>query len=289
MGGVSGGLLQNAVYYCTPRPDGVIPGVANLGGWDTSNTHLEYAVAGHSACANNGFIYVLGGRYNVPPSSSAYMTSITDMFHAQDIFYAWEGNFDRYIDLEYDQLVSSLDFNLDPNNETVEIRCRYALERGPWSDWTPVQNQGPFIINRLMRYVQYCVHFVTNANDATGVFRTPSITRVFLDYAASKAVKEDSFQINHNLFDPQVVPLQISFKTRDQQVSDVIIRIYNTEGELIRRQVIESPPNTPLPAAGGWVWDGTNENNELVANGVYLIQYNSGDTHKLRKVIVLKR
>jgi flagellar hook assembly protein FlgD len=111
---------------------------------------------------------------------------------------------------------------------------------------------------------------------------------VSLNYYASKRLDEDSLQINHNKFDPQIEPLQITFKTRDSSVSVVTLRVYNLEGELIRRQDFEIPPTTPLPATGFWQWDGTNENTEYVANGVYLIQYNCGDTHKTRKVVVFK-
>ena len=63
----------------------------------------------------------------------------------------------------------------------------------------------------------------------------------------------------------------------------------NLEGELIRRHDIDIPATNPLPATGEWFWDGTNENAELVANGVYIIQYNSGDTHKIRRVLLFKR
>jgi flagellar hook assembly protein FlgD len=99
----------------------------------------------------------------------------------------------------------------------------------------------------------------------------------------------DSFEINHNKFDPQLGPLSVSFKTRSSDVANVIIRVYNLEGVLIRRQDFNYPAGTPLPVSGYWQWDGTNNNQQYVANGVYIIQYNSGDTHKTRKVIIFKR
>jgi hypothetical protein len=291
-----GGVLQHTIYYCTPNPyDGHIPDPATNepGSWWFSNTALEYPVAGHSAVANNGYIYVIGGRYNTADqnTSSTYMININDMdtSHVQDIYYSWDGSYERYVDLGSDQLVQDLNWTGDPNSETVEVKCRYALEKGPWSDWTPIQAQGPFVINLMARYLHYKVHMSTLDNQANNLFRTPSITQVYIDYAASKPMQEDDFIINHNVFDPQTTTLLVSFKTRVSDVANAIIRVYNTEGELIRKQNFDIPASIPLPATFSWTWDGTNENNELVANGVYIIQYNSGDTHKLRKVLVVKR
>ncbi len=284
------GVLQNSVYYSIPDPaTGLIPAAPNPGSWLQSTTTLEYPVAGHSVVANNGFLYLLGGRYNPldPHTSSAYMTSIIDMFHLRDVVYAWTGNFERYIDLGSDQLVESLNWDGNPNSETSRIKCRYALEKGLWSVWEPEQALGPFIIQRFARYIHYKVHFETLTNSPL-LSRTPFINRIYADYAASKTVDMDAFLINHNRFDPQVEELLITYKTRDHLVSSVIIRIYNLEGELIQRQDIDIPLGTPLPATGTWIWEGTNSNGELVANGVYVIQYNSGDTHKIRKVVVFK-
>ncbi len=292
IGGVdAAGVLQSSVYYCIPDPvTGFIPVAPNPGCWLQSNTTLEYPVAGHSVVANNGFLYLLGGRYNLPDphTSSAYMTSIVDMFHLRDLVYTWTGNFERYIDLGSDQLAVSLNWDGNPNSETSRIKCRYALQKGVWSDWEPEQALGPFIIERFTRYIHYKVYFETITNSAL-LSRTPFINRIYAEYAASKSVDNDAFLINHNRFDPQIDELLITYKTRDHLVSNVIFRIYNLEGELIQRQDIDIPSGTPLPATGTWIWDGTNANGELVANGVYVIQYNSGDTHKLRKVLVFKR
>ena len=285
------GVLQKIVYYCIPDPvTGLIPAPSNPGCWLPSDTELEYPVAGHSVVANNGFLYLLGGRYNPldPHTSSAYMTSIIDMFHLRDLVYSWTGNFERYMDLGSDQLVEFLNWDGNPNSETSRIKCRYALEKGMWSDWELEQAVGPFIIQRFARYIHYKVNFETITNAAL-LSRTPFINRIYAEYAASKPVDNDAFLINHNRFDPQIEELLITYKTRDHLVSNVIIRIYNLEGELVQRQNIDIPPGTPLPATGTWIWDGTNANGEMVANGVYVIQYNSGDTHKLRKVVVFKR
>lgn len=290
-----GDTLQQTVLYCTPDPiTGQIPASGD-NAWSDSPTWLESPVAGHAAVAVNGRIYVLGGRYSSPAahSSSAYMAGIADIVYTQNnqptaTTYAWDGTFERYIDLDNDQYIDNLSWLGNDNGEAMRVKCRYALEEGRWSEWTPEQTVSPVYARRIARYVHYKVSLQTSDN-APGVGRTPLLTRMDLNYATSKKVEIDGLMLNHNRFDPQTTQLTISYKTRDHDVSNAIFRVYNTEGELIRRYDIDIPGNTPLPATGAWIWDGTNENGEMVANGVYIIQYNSGDTHKIRKVLVLKR
>jgi N-acetylneuraminic acid mutarotase len=285
----TGGTLRNRVFYCMPNAStGQIPNAGFYGTWEFTTTSLEHPVAGHTAVTSNGYIYVLGGRYGEPHSSNTYMTSISDVAYQNFQTYAWEGTYERFIDLDKDQFVDTLDWQAMPNGEIFRLKCRTGMERGPWSDWSLEQTAGPILIQRAVRYLHYKVTLQT-ARNTPGSAVTPLVNEVDVNYFGSKRMEEDSFQVNHNRFDPQVEPLMITFKTRAESVSTVIIRIYNLEGEMIRRQDIELPPDTPLPATGFWQWDGTNENTEYVANGVYLVQYNCGDTHKTRKVVVFKR
>jgi N-acetylneuraminic acid mutarotase len=284
----AGGTLQNAVLYCTPDPGtGAIPAAGNPGTWDLTTTLLAQRVAGHQAVAANGFIYLLGGRYDLPHASSAYLINITDVAYRDYQTFAGIGNFERYIDLDRDQYLDELEWLGTPNSQTTLMKARYALEKGVWSDWTPSSAFSPIPVRRVARYIHYKLTLQSNANIPPNA-QTPLVTQVSLDYAASKAVGQDSLMVNRNQFDPQVEPLVISYQTRDQDVANVILRVYNLEGEMIRRFDIDIPGGTPLPTTGVWNWDGTNENGELVANGVYLIQFNSGDTHKLRKVVLFK-
>lgn len=286
-GGQTGaGNLSPYVYSCTPDP-----ATGQISGWEQSFTQLEYGVAGHASVAYNGSIYLLGGRYDPADAhtSSAYRLNLSDLYQFRDIDFAWEGTFDRFLDLGSDQMVQTLNWDATSNNETLQVKCRYALDQGGWSDWTLPQALGPVLVQRFVRYLEYKFYFATADNDPNSIANTPVLQRVFLDYTASKYVEEDGFQINHNQFDPQTQTLQIAYKTRTQDVANVILRVYNLEGQLIRRQDIDIPASTPLPATGIWTWDGTNNLGELVANGVYIIQYNSGGTHKIRKVLILKR
>ncbi len=280
--------LQNTVLYCSPDPGtGNIP-AGQPGGWWLTSTLLDKPVAGHQCVTANGFIYLLGGRYNgVAHSSSAYLTNITDIAYQDYQTYAPHGNFERFIDLDRDLFVDNLEWLGPTNGQIAQMKVRFALEKGQWSDWTPLTPAAPILARRVARYVHYKLDLQSTAY-IPPTAQTPLVNEVSLNYAASKAVEDDSLMVNHNRFDPQIEPLLVSYKTRSGDVANVILRVYNLEGELIRRADIDIPAGTPLPATGVWSWDGTNENGELVANGVYLIQYNSGDTHKARKVVLFK-
>ncbi len=293
----AGGTHTNAVFSCIPDPvTGQIPPLGFYGTWEASTTLLQYPVAGHKAVGANGFMYILGGHYNLPHTSNTFMTSIVDLSHRLFQAYSFQGSFERYIDLDQDQLIDSLNWLGNNNGGEIWVKCRYALAEGAWSGWTQEQNVPPIVgtglgnqnRQRAARYIQYKIRMSTN-NNAPGSGTTPLITQVDLNYAASKNIEDDGIMVNHNRFDPQIEPLLITYKTRKQNVATVILRVYNLEGELIRRQDFDIPANTPLPHTDIWSWDGTNENGEMVANGVYVIQYNSGDTHKILKVVVFKR
>lgn len=65
----------------------------------------------------------------------------------------------------------------------------------------------------------------------------------------------------------------------------VTIRIYNMAGELIR-----AVNNVPVQAGlAQWPWDGRAEDGNIVGNGVYFIQIESGKHVEIKRVIVLKR
>jgi N-acetylneuraminic acid mutarotase len=256
---------------------------------------LSYPISGHQALTYNGVFYNLGGsfRYSDPAHSNAYLARLVDLNTYVDYNLANTGAFERYLDLEKDQLVENVSFALNPKNGSATVRVRWASEHGVWSAWgNAITSSASQTVNSIVRYINYKLNLTAGATNNTGQpeqSQSPQLNEVRVEYPASKRIYLDSFQINHNRFDPQEEGLVISYYTRDHSVADVTFRIYNLEGELIRKNVIAIPPGTPLPASGSWTWDGTNKNVELVANGVYIIQYNSGDTHKIRKVVVYKR
>jgi hypothetical protein len=90
--------------------------------------------------------------------------------------------------------------------------------------------------------------------------------------------------ISKNIFRPlQGGVLDIGFKAiADERVT---VKIFNLAGELVR-------PVADMEAKAGVVyalsWDGKNAEGQGVAAGVYLISAHGGQTHILKKVIVLK-
>jgi len=73
------------------------------------------------------------------------------------------------------------------------------------------------------------------------------------------------------------------------QASDVVIRIYDATGRVIRRL------NLGMQPAGYYTsqhraayWDGINERGERVASGVYFYQLQAGNFSKVRKMVILK-
>jgi len=62
------------------------------------------------------------------------------------------------------------------------------------------------------------------------------------------------------------------------------IRIYSINGELVRSDLVEDKTKTEDTI----VWDGRNDKDEVVGNGVYLVNLIIGKSSKTVKVVVLK-
>ena len=78
-------------------------------------------------------------------------------------------------------------------------------------------------------------------------------------------------------------PLQISFKSN--RAGQVRVAVYNLAGELVQ------PIWKGNVAAGIWyqqTWNGTNDNGEMVASGVYFVSIRGAGIRSVRKVILLK-
>lgn len=91
--------------------------------------------------------------------------------------------------------------------------------------------------------------------------------------------------LSSNFFDPTKGD-RLSVRTLvPTSVPTVRIHIYNMAGELIR-----AVGNVPVQSGlAEWKWDGKNAKGELVGNGVYFIQIESGKNVQIRRVIVLKQ
>lgn len=70
-----------------------------------------------------------------------------------------------------------------------------------------------------------------------------------------------------------------------EQDKHVVIRIYNINGELIKTLVDDDKLNNVVYTE---IWDGRDEDNDLVASGVYFVNMKVGTFTKTKKVVVLK-
>jgi flagellar hook assembly protein FlgD len=69
------------------------------------------------------------------------------------------------------------------------------------------------------------------------------------------------------------------------QLSHVSIKVYNIAFDLVRTLLDKEV----VPGNKTYVdWDGKNENNELVSDGVYIIQIKTPDYTKFIKVLLIK-
>lgn len=89
---------------------------------------------------------------------------------------------------------------------------------------------------------------------------------------------------NKNVFNPeQGGTLTISLKAPDS--GRVTVKVYNIAGELVR-PVFEADVQ-----AGLWfqaIWNGRNEDGDIVASGVYFVSVKGAGIKSIRKVVLMK-
>jgi len=101
------------------------------------------------------------------------------------------------------------------------------------------------------------------------------------DYVVSA---DDNVVVPHTLsnypnpFNPSTT---ISYEISQQELASASITIYNTKGQLIRTF-------NNLNTSGNIVWNGKDNNNNIVNSGVYFYKLNSIKTSKARKMILIK-
>ena len=87
-----------------------------------------------------------------------------------------------------------------------------------------------------------------------------------------------------NPFNPETwIPYQLSAD------SEVVISIYDTKGEVIRRFDLGYHPVGTYSTRGRAVyWDGRNEFGEAVASGIYFYLLQAGEYSATRRMVILK-
>ena len=81
-----------------------------------------------------------------------------------------------------------------------------------------------------------------------------------------------------NPFNPTTT---ISYELTQQEFINASITIYNTKGQIIRTF-------SNLSSSGSVVWNGKDDNSNIVNSGVYLYKLNGIKTSKVRKMILIK-
>ena len=73
----------------------------------------------------------------------------------------------------------------------------------------------------------------------------------------------------------------ISYELSQQELVNASITVYNTKGQLVRTF-------KNLNTSGNIVWDGRDNNNNVVNSGVYFYKLNCIKTSKIRKMVLIK-
>ncbi len=88
-----------------------------------------------------------------------------------------------------------------------------------------------------------------------------------------------------NPFNPETwIPYELN------KASDVEIRIYNINGQIVRRLSLgQQPPGSYIAKDKAVYWDGANETGEKVSSGIYFYQLRAGETNSLvKKLVIIK-
>ncbi len=100
--------------------------------------------------------------------------------------------------------------------------------------------------------------------------------------AVTRSAIPDKFTLEQNYPNPFNLETNISYSLKEEAA--VSLKIYNIRGQLVKTLVQERKP------AGFYTvgWNGTNQNGETVASGVYLYRLNVGEENFTKKMSLLK-
>jgi len=189
--------------------------------------------------------------------------------------------------------------NIGSTNETYTLTCSFSEVPADWTAsvcndlglcYIPNMpsnidiNAGEFILVHLLLGV--------NSTGGCGVNITLDggdlIEPIILDFTFNTAdnvsaddellVPEKLSQNYPNPFNPSTT---ISYELSSQELESASITIHNTKGQLIRTF-------NNLNSSGNIVWDGKDENNNIVNSGVFFYKLNCIKTSKVRKMILMK-
>ncbi len=107
---------------------------------------------------------------------------------------------------------------------------------------------------------------------------------LFRIISINKPIKNQLLQNYPNPFNPETwIPYQLS------KGSNVIIRIYNSEGQIVRNiNLGYKPAGLYLNKSMSAYWDGKNDNGESVSSGIYFYTIDTGDFFDTKKMMIVK-
>jgi hypothetical protein len=116
----------------------------------------------------------------------------------------------------------------------------------------------------------------------THVERLGSFRLVWSPDVETPVYGDGDLAVFQNIPNPFIGTTTISFEM--PRLGRVKVDIVSVDGRIIRKLLDE----TVLPGKGGVVWDGTDENGDRVASGVYLFRVRSDSKAVTRKMILLR-
>ncbi len=122
----------------------------------------------------------------------------------------------------------------------------------------------------------------SNLSDISNVAWTEARINIVTDVDDSFADLPETFELSQNY--PNPFNPTTSFDYSVPSSSHVSIAIYNSNGQ-VTSTLVDGVKSAGLYTAN---WDGTNNNNQAVASGIYFYRIESGDFSETKKMVLLK-
>ncbi len=131
----------------------------------------------------------------------------------------------------------------------------------------------------------FAVYDVNNASHTMTEHNGPTVSVQTTTTTVPSTVKQNEVKIENNLFTPDSTGssfTKITYNTTSP--GDVSIKIYTLDGKLVKTLVHQS-------STGGsavTLWDGKNNDNEIVSSGIYYVHIETPDYKTVKKVCIIK-
>jgi hypothetical protein len=189
--------------------------------------------------------------------------------------------------------------NVGSTNETYTITCSFSEVPADWTAsvcnelglcYIPNMpsnidiNAGEFVLIHLLLGVNSTGGCGVNITLDDGDLTEPISLDFRFDTADNVSADEElipALILGQNYPNPFNPSTTISYNLSTEELANASISIYNTKGQLIRTF-------NDLNTNGSIIWDGKDDNNNIVNSGVYFYKLNSIKSSKIRKMILIK-